>query len=64
MRPLNREDYLLIAIVVLTTLVGICALVVSIIRLVQDSRRAKGGVDPIRPSILRHRFVRKIANHR
>ena len=64
MRPLNREDYVLIAIVVLTALVGICALAVSITRIVQDSRRARETVDPADPSVPRHRFVRKIAHHR
>jgi hypothetical protein len=64
MRPLNRQDYLMIAIVVLTAVIGICALTVSVIRLMRESRRAKRLTDPHQASVLRHRLVRKIPDHR
>jgi hypothetical protein len=69
MRPLNRGDYLLILIVVSTAVAGFCALLVVIMKVLEEvrERRAdraarkaapagmlKNGRRPYRVSIVRH----------
>jgi hypothetical protein len=42
MRPLTREDYLLITIIIVAALAGSCALFVAIVKLMEEIRERGG----------------------
>ena len=64
MRPLTKEDYLLIGIVILTAIAGICALLIVAVKVREEIReraavhKEKGVDQKIQPAGMRRRRTR------